>query len=446
MVDMSEPPTQREIVAWVSDGAVLAPESDGVRRLPSIEDSGGWPSVAKLREAVGSPDLVLLGPPLRQPDEVVTLHVVTEATRHDAPGRRDDWVPLERLAELADGTAVAEQVRRTVAQASGAEPRPAHRPDWFRVGWRDEVETWVDESLSSLGLRRSGPSTVLQMWSLATVLRTPVVDAAGLPSRVVFKASPQWFATEPSITSLVGGFAQRCTPVVLAVDQDRAWMLMEEMQGVDGDPDPVARRSRAVATAPVTARLHLASLDHLDALRAAGIPDRSLEPTLSALSDVLADGLELELLTEAERSVVRAREPWLREQLDRLYACGIPTTLIHGDLHLDNVADDKHGPVLYDWSDACLAHPFIDAVHLARRVSEEDRPAVYEAYSEPWQEAFPDADVDGAFRLALVADRIFDAISYEGIQRHQEEASVWEMAGAGAGALRALLESTELAV
>ena len=213
---------------------------------------------------------------------------------------------------------------------------------------------------------------------------------------------------------------------------------MEEMQGVAEEPDPAARRALAIATAPVAARLHLSSLHHLDGLRHDGLPDRGLEPTLAGLSDVLSDSRELSLLTESELSVVRAREPWLRGQLSRLYACGVPSTLVHGDLHLDNVADDTRGPVIYDWSDACLGHPFIDAVHLARRVQEEDRPAVYEAYAGPWREAYPDADVAGAFRLAVIADRIFDAISYEGIQRHQEQDSVWEMAGATASALREL--------
>src|SRR4051794_21537831 len=145
MVDMSEPPVQREILALVSGRGVLAPESDGVRRLPSIEDSGGWPSVAQLREAVGSVDVGLLGPPYRLSDGTVTLHVLSDrAPDGQADPHGDDWLPVERAGELADGAAVAEQVQRTVAEASGDVPHPAHRPDWFRYGWLDEVEAWVD--------------------------------------------------------------------------------------------------------------------------------------------------------------------------------------------------------------------------------------------------------------------------------------------------------------
>ncbi len=110
--------------------------------------------------------------------------------------------------------------------------------------------------------------------------------------------------------------------------------------------------------------------------------------------------------------------------------------LTHGDLHLDNVAADRHGPVAYDWSDASISHPFIDGFHLATRVREEDRAAVHAAYTAPWAEAFPEADVDGAMRLARLADRIFEAISYEGIQLHQEDASRWELSGVTARILR----------
>ena len=39
-------------------------------------------------------------------------------------------------------------------------------------------------------------------------------------------------------------------------------------------------------------------------------------------------------------------------------------------------------------------------------------------------------------RLARLADRIFEAISYEGIQLHQEAASRWELSGVTARILR----------
>jgi hypothetical protein len=430
-------PAQREVVALVVDDAVLAPEADGARRLPVIEDSDGWPSVRELQKRLQAPRARLLGPPRRYDGEpVVTFHVLTQPagcpTDHDAAA----WLPLDGIHELTDDAALLADLTSTLAEADGTAPWPTHRPDWLRRGWLDEAEDWIDRQLTTLGRQRSAPSTVLQMWSLATVLRTPVTGPSG-EDAVVFKASCDWFAAEPAITRFVGTLGEPCVPTVLAVDESRRWMLMAEMTGVEGDAeDAPARLALALDVAPHIARLQLASLPRLDELRAVGAPDRGLTSTIEAFGRMLDDSLELTELDGTELDGLRRREPWLREQLTSLYAAGIPVALTHGDLHLDNVAADRHGPVAYDWSDASISHPFIDGFHLATRVREEDRAVVHAAYTAPWAEAFPEADVDGAMGLARLADRIFEAISYEGIQLHQEDASRWELSGVTARILR----------
>jgi len=40
----------------------------------------------------------------------------------------------------------------------------------------------------------------------------------------------------------------------------------------------------------------------------------------------------------------------------------LPSTLVHGDLHADNIARTGRGYVLFDWTDACVGHPFVDFV------------------------------------------------------------------------------------
>jgi hypothetical protein len=63
----------------------------------------------------------------------------------------------------------------------------------------------------------------------------------------------------------------------------------------------------------------------------------------------------------AEHSeAVTSALPQLRDISDRLNSLNSPATLVHGDLHADNVRWTKHGWFLYDWTDACIAHPFVD--------------------------------------------------------------------------------------
>jgi aminoglycoside phosphotransferase (APT) family kinase protein len=439
-----EPPHDlREVVALVADETVLTVERDGVRSLPRIDDSEGWPSIKELQEFLQVPGAVLLGPPRRYALEpVTTLQVLADAARADSPPRAqqdgEEWLPLDRLAELVDPPELLTDVRTTYDEWTGAAPWPDRRPGWLRRGWFEEAEAWLDDQLGVLGLERSGPSVVLQMWSLATVLRTPVTTSDGRPSAVVLKATCEWFALEPTLTRAVGTLGAGCVPRVLAIEEARSWTLMEALHDVEVSDDLDVRLELALDVAPRFARLQLASLPRLDELRAAGLPDRGRDATIEALERLMVDSIELDELSDDEREQLRAAEPYLRGQLTALYAAGIPPALTHGDLHLHNVARGGEGTVAYDWSDASISHPFIDGFHLATRVREEDRPAVYEAYLTPWVEAFPDADVDEAMRLAKLADRIFEAISYEGIQRHQEDASRWEMNGITARILREL--------
>lgn len=190
-----QPRRFREIVALGSRNAVLAPKRDAVRRLPSIEDGDGWPSIDQLQEAVGRAGLVLLGPPRRYAGEpLVTLHVLTVPTPAPELAQPEDWLPLDRLHELADGADVPDTVRGDIAEALGEASRTAGRADWLRFGWFDEARDWVDDQLDRLGLRRTGPTTVLQMWSMGSLMKTPVAGPDGQESAVILKASCSRFA------------------------------------------------------------------------------------------------------------------------------------------------------------------------------------------------------------------------------------------------------------
>ena len=437
----SDPPhsVQLELVALVGPRGIWASRRDGVYRLPVLEGEG-WPSMSDLQAAVGVPGAVLIGPPRRYLRErITTVHVLSDPYDDVVGGSGRGWVPLNELDALDEDPAVLAELATTVEEATGVRERPPRRPDWLRTGWFDEVDGWIGDRLRDLGLVRAGRTVTMHMWSIGTVLRTPIVDTDGSDSALVLKASCPGFASEPLITELVGSFSQGCTPEVLAVDARRSWMLMREIDDTSYETDLDRRLELALEAAPLMAGLQLAMIDHLDRLRAVGCPDRTVGPTLDALAALLDDSVELETLTPDELRLLREREPAIRDALSGLDACGIPPALVHGDLHLGNVARSQGHPVIYDWSDACIGHPFVDAAHIALRVREEDRPKVHEVFVAPWREAFPSADVDTALELALIADSVFHALSYEGIQRFQEDASRWEMAGDAAHFLRDLI-------
>jgi aminoglycoside phosphotransferase len=415
------------VAMLVGEGLLLDP---GTGRLPRVTGVD-WPD--HQQRALDQPAAVPIGPLARLDGDPVRW-LLPMAVRGTGSGA-GPVCSLDDLGGLDETAEVAAAARGAVACWRGELPLPPRRPDWFRPDWWTEVEGWIDDQLAGLGRPRTGPVRTVKFWSLSAVLEVPT--AAG---PAYLKATCEWFRQEPRITDAVAVIAPELVPRVLAVDVDRVWMLMDALPGEPEGPKPEG----AVATAArALADLQLRSVAQVDELAAAGCPDRGEEATLRSLGEVLRTGFEVGRLDEPERQDVLDLEPHLVDTIRRLYACGLPTVLSHGDLHLGNVATDGTALCFYDWTDACLSHPFLDAAHLAESAAEVGTGAdvVWDAYLPIWRASTPDADLTRARSLAAEADRIFQLVSYEGIYRAQEEASLHEMAGVQVGTLRALLRT-----
>ena len=216
-----------------------------------------------------------------------------------------------------------------------------------------------------------------------------------------FKACCDHFIAEAAIVHRLAHRIPHLVPVLAAADDEAGWMLMEPMRGAsDGD-----RAAGAVdAAAPLWASAQVAALEWLDELRAAGCPERGLEATLKAWYAVLATSPEMALLTEAERHGCRSPPGALTRWCVSSWACGLPDTLSHGDLHPGNLAYDGNELRIFDWTDGCVTHPFLDGSHLAQVLdwygtAEGEADRVMQAHVRPWRDAFPEADVDRALEL-----------------------------------------------
>lgn len=340
-----------------------------------------------------------LGPSLRLTNP--ELHVSVFGGTQRPPDA--DWatVPLVAMADLPAPARAA--VDRTIAEHVGDAPWPARRPPWFRHGWLEQVEDWIDDQLRSLTLVRARATVPVRVWSLSAVLQVPLTSGAS----VWFKATCEHFRAEPAITRAVGAFATSTVPTVLAADDERAWMLLAPLP-----PTAVDRARRIEATASAMAKVQLEATAHVDALRAAGCPDRGLQPTLDAFRALLA-----------ERESAARIWSWIEDQLGSFFDGGVPLSLVHGDLHLDNVAGDDRA-VIYDWTDGCISHPFIDGAHLAREADGAHHAAVRDIYLAAWGNG-----AEATWELAPLADRVFQAVTHDAIRRSLEPASQWEVAG-----------------
>jgi len=186
--------------------------------------------------------------------------------------------------------------------------------------------------------------------------------------------------------------------------------------------------------------LQIELLGHLPVLRAAGLPDRTLPPTRAGLTAVVEDSIELSQLTADERADASAMLPWLLDRLDAFAGIGLPYSVAHGDLHIGNVAVASDDRILYDWTDAAISFPFLDAAHLASSARSEVGAKVLAAYADVWCEGYSRTDVERMLEQAPLLDRVYQMISYEGIYRSREPDSLWEMRGIVALSLRQLID------
>ena len=95
--------------------------------------------------------------------------------------------------------------------------------------------------------------------------------------------------------------------------------------------------------------------------------------------------------------------------------------------------------VIFDWTDGCVSHPFLDASHLAHFTRARPGEADLEStYADLWRAAYPLADVDRVLELAPLVDLVFQAITFDDIVGATEPQSRWELGGVVASLLRAL--------
>ena len=423
---MAESAAARQVCVLLREGWVL---TDDTGRLPSYQAEESWDDLHRRTQACGDEKAVLVAPQLRvRADPTVLLSVFGARSGATVEGT---WTAIADVAE--DDDAVRAALLQVAAVVAGHAEAPARRPRWFSASWYDEVDAWIDRHLTARGRTRTGDTVPVKVWSLSAVLQVPCEPAA-----VWFKASCRHFHAEPALTRLVVEMLPEHAPPILAADEQRAWLLMDEMPGADEEHEDAPPAGLGPAAARIAATIQLRSLEHLEEIERAGVPERGLAETLRVFDEILVGSIELDELAPDEVAAARGVRGAVHAVVEELASLGLPETLIHGDLHPGNVAHDGDTVALYDWSDAAVSHPFLDIVLLTKRLPEDEVRAAREVYAEACRAAEPDVDVARAIELAADANTIYQMVTFEQIYRALEDASYWEMRGVVARMLRDL--------
>jgi hypothetical protein len=325
------------------------------------------------------------------------------------------------------------EVRATLerwALRRAAGPAP-HDPPWMLPGWFGRASDWMVAQMVTAANPPSGPVTVEHAAGLSVVLR-----AEGPAGAMFLKCSIPLFGAEAVVTTALAAATPDLVTNVVTAHPNEGWLLMRD-QGVGllGDR-PEDEWGSGV---DVVARIQRAWIGRSDELVAVGVTPRSLEALATTLPDLAhMEPLATDFAAD-DRAAWDAAMPGFIAACESLDSLGPRPALLHGDLHPWNVTAGGDGAIrVFDWSDAAIAHPFLDlAVYVTRSADPGRRRALRDAYLRHWRDVLPADRLARAGDLAILVGTLYQVAGYVRIAAHMEADDTADYEGATASWARA---------
>ena len=232
---------------------------------------------------------------------------------------------------------------------------------------------------------------------------------------VYFKAAAPTSRFEPTLTLELAVRRPDCLPEVIAIDAGRGWLLMcdagpqlREVLVGSGDPgiwDELL---------PLYARLQLEVGRSVDELIAVGTPDERPANLRAAFEELLPRW-------ELDSQFLRLA-PVIEDYAGRL-ADTIPISVIHQEFNDNNIHLGPQGPMIIDWAEAAVGHPFAGLVVTMRGLADRwgyepggpELCRLRDLYLESWTSLAPLTELIDLFSLAYPLGIVSRALSWDRI-------------------------------
>lgn len=341
------------------------------------------------------------------------------------------WRPPEQMRWIApaafdQNTLTHPEQARTVAnclQEIATGITPPQRAAWEHPGWFRQAEAWIHNQLTHLGQPPTGPVEQVKLWFLSCILRVPT--AQGM---VYFKATngSPLMVNEAELTQRLAQLFPAVMPQPLALDGARDWVLLADFGPEVGWDATVETREAALVA---FAQLQIASAPQVDKLLAHGCIDRRLPKLAEQIAPLLTDPALMVLIDGEQQQRLQAVAPRLVELCQQMAQYKVPATLVHGDLHMSNVARRGEQFVFFDWSDACVAHPFLDMIAILHEKDVALQTRLRDAYLATWTQYEPMERLLELWQMAYPLCALHQAVSYRAIAHHSEHGCTGPMIG-----------------
>ena len=108
---------------------------------------------------------------------------------------------------------------------------------------------------------------------------------------------------------------------------------------------------------------------------------------------------------------------WIDAAVGEVAGVGLPDTLVHGDFHPENVVVHDGRAVLFDWSDAAVAHPLVDAMTWSTWFDDDAARGerAWDVFLDAWSDVVPVERLRAARPTLVGLTAAYHAVSYAGI-------------------------------
>jgi hypothetical protein len=370
---------------------VFALETDSGLVLPEIEIPQGCRVARALNQSIRERwkiDAYSLYP-FVQPTAPESRFYVVEALRDNTVAPESStWLPLaaiESSRPLCD-PADCEAIRRW-SRGLSASAESAGR--FATPGWLSTSRNWAAECLEKTSLRLTGNFVQCNASPKFSLIRFETDRGA-----VWFKAVGEPNLREYAITALLAAELPSYLPQILGMRPDwHAWLALE----ADGMPLSQTNESPAWRQAVRDlAAMQQGSRHLVEALLPCGARDLRTGLLLSetnAFFPFIRELMARQITEHPPRltgSEIDLLEEDLRGVLEFLERDSVPDTLLHLDLHPDNLIAVTSKTLFLDWAEGAVGHPFLSLAyfleHFRRHFLDSDRvlDALTREYLQVW--------------------------------------------------------------
>lgn len=217
---------------------------------------------------------------------------------------------------------------------------------WQTNNWMTKITTWLGSVLQG-----------------EVTLGEPYAHDLAFVVRVQTKGETYYFKTgdktrEAGVTAYLYQEHSHAVPEVIACDKDKDWLLTKDAGRHLSDFAKQRLWQTALSTlATLQQQIEVAPLQDL------GCPRDEFASLAARGEAFLRDSHFLHHwgMTEEQTEKLRSLAPDLCRAQRNVAGLGLKECGVHGDAHPMNVLVSQETPVWFDWREARIAHPFVDA-------------------------------------------------------------------------------------